>query len=212
MEAFFLPVSKEGIDSGLVDVNPLKFTGILFLLAFPALAQTGGEKALQANLSRYGLTAGWYVREAVATNFSERAALDYFHKKNRRAFPDRVPFLLYTPQTTSTNPLPLLVFLPGKGELGKDLNKLFSQKGIIEKVTSKAFQEAHPCRLLIPSPPDSFRTLMDGLPHRPSLAQNLMNDAILAVARARQSPPVDLNRRHRSFTVLANGTHTFAAA
>ena len=152
------------------------------------------SEALQANLSRYGLTAGWYVRDAVATNFSERVALDYFQKKNRRAFPDRVPFLLYTPQTASTNPLPLLVFLPGRGELGQELNRLFNQKGIIEKVTSKVFQEERPCHLLIPSPPESFRTLMDGLPHRPSLAQNLMNDAILSVARARQSPPVDLNR------------------
>jgi len=172
--------------------------------------------ALEANLQRYGLTAGWYVRDAVAANFSERGALDYHAKKNKnRAFPDRVPFVLYTPRpgggaakaaTASlpsdrkdngggdTTALPMLVFLPGRGELGTDLNKLFGQKGIIEKVTSAAFQEKRPCYLLIPSPPGSFATLMGGLPHRPSLAQNLMNDAILAVARAQQSPPVDLNR------------------
>ena len=177
------------------------------------------SEALQANLQRYGLTAGWYARGTVTTNFSERAALDYYAKKNKRAFPDRVPFLLHTPRLDSDvpktataslppdstdnggrdaaatmAPLPLLVFLPGKGEVGSDLNKLFKQRGIIEKVTSKAFQEARPCHLLILSPPDSFKTLMDGLPHRPSLAQNLMNDAILNVARAQRSPPVDMNR------------------
>jgi len=57
------------------------------------------SEALQANLKRYGLTAGWYVRDAVAADFSERPALDYYARKNKnRAFPDRVPFLLYTPR------------------------------------------------------------------------------------------------------------------
>ena len=55
------------------------------------------SEALQENLQRYGLTAGWYVRDAVATNFSERDALDYYNRKNKRAFPDRVSFLLYVP-------------------------------------------------------------------------------------------------------------------
>ena len=41
-------------------------------------------EALQANLQRYGLTAGWYVRDAVATNFTERAALDDHAKRHPR--------------------------------------------------------------------------------------------------------------------------------
>ena len=177
---------------------------------------------LEANLQRYGLTAGWYVRDAVTTNFSERGALDYYAKKHKRAFPDRIPFLLYTPRLDNTNdnggrdvaatmaPLPMLVFLPGKGEMGGDLNRLFGQRGLIERITSLAFQERRPCHLLIPSPRDEFKTLMDGLLHRPSLAQNLMNDAILSVARAQQSPPVDLNRLYvTGLSYGGNGAYAF---
>ena len=158
------------------------------------------SKELGANMRLYGLTAGWYVRDAVTADFSERPALDYYAAKNNRAFPDRVPFLLYAPKAAggggkgAAAAVPMLVFLPGEGEMGTDLNKQFNQKTIIEKVTSKAFQDRWPCYLLIPSPPEQFRSLMDGLPHRPSLAQNLINDAILSVALARQQPPVDTNR------------------
>ena len=140
------------------------------------------SEALQANLQRYGLTAGWYVRDAVATQFSERAALDYYAKKNKnRAFPDRVPFVLYAPTnhvpvavggaeaSATMTPLPLLVFLPGRGELGQDLNRLFGQRGIIEKVTSAAFQEKHPCYLLIPSSPGPLPSCADGSAIRPYL-------------------------------------------
>lgn len=178
--------SSSGLAERSVGAPGHGYPGRLLPYAAPA--------GLQTNMQRYGLTAGWYVRDAVATGFSERAALDYYARKNRRAFPDRVPFLLYTPESAATNPLPMLVFLPGRGEVGTDLNRQFRQRGLIEKITSKAFQERHPCHLLIPSPPEAFTTLMDGLPHRPSLAQNLMNDAILTVARGLRQPSVDLNR------------------
>jgi dienelactone hydrolase len=150
--------------------------------------------ALAENMARYGLSAGWYVRDAVASNLVERTMLDYYQRTRKTPFPDRVAYLLYTPQKASPAPLPLVLFISGCGETGEDLARQFRHRDLFEKVTSKAFQERHPCYLLVLSPPAEFKTLMGGEPGRPTMAQNLMNDALLVIAQAQKKPPVEMNR------------------
>lgn len=149
---------------------------------------------LAETMARYDLSAGWYVRDAVASNLSERTMMDYYQRTRKTPFPDRVAYLLYTPKKAFPAPLPLVLFVSGCGETGEDLNRQFRQRDLFERVTSKAFQERHPCYLLVLSPPAEFKTLMGGEPGRPTLAQNLMNDALLVIARAQKKPPVDMNR------------------
>lgn len=149
---------------------------------------------LADNMARYGLSAGWYVRDVVASNLPERAMLDYYQRTRKTAYPDRVAYLLYAPKKTAPKPLPLVLFISGCGETGEDLNRQFRQRDIFERVTSASFQERHPCYLLVLSPPAEFKTLMGGEPGRSTLSQNLMNDALLVVARSQKKPPVDLNR------------------
>jgi Prolyl oligopeptidase family len=154
--------------------------------------QASGE--LAENMKRYDLSGGWYVRDTVASNFPDHAMLDYYQRTRKTPFPDRIAYLLYSPKKTFPKPLPLVLFISGCGETGEDLNRQFRHRDLFEKVTSKAFQDQHPCYLLALSPPAEFMTLMGGEPGHPTLAQNLMNDALLVIARAQKKPPVDLNR------------------
>ena len=72
-----------------------------------------------------------------------------------------VQALLFTPKPVGMNPLPMVVYIPGCGELG-DVSMQFRQRAIFECVTLAAFQEKYPCFLLAVSPPRTATTLIGG--------------------------------------------------
>lgn len=50
--------------------------------------------------------------------------------------------------------LPLIVYIPGEGEIGENLARQFNQHKLFDVVTSAEFQSRHPCHLLALSPID----------------------------------------------------------
>lgn len=69
-----------------------------------------------------------------------------------------VAYLLYTPKASGSKPLPMVVYLPGRGGRG-NVGKLFANKTIFARVTSSAFQKEHPCYLLALAPARSLSNL-----------------------------------------------------
>jgi hypothetical protein len=70
---------------------------------------------LAANMVKYNLTAGWFVRDPVTTNFTESIAIRYFMDSYKEPYPDRISFLKYTPERREgriqQEPVPLLAFI-----------------------------------------------------------------------------------------------------
>ena len=83
-------------------------------------------RGIRTDLRRYGLEAGVY------------------------SAPDgrRVSFLLRRAKVSRPGPLPLLLYLPGSGEVGTDLSRQFAQRTIFKRVCSPEFQSRHPCHFL----------------------------------------------------------------
>ena len=52
--------------------------------------------------------------------------------------------LLFTPKPVGMNALPMVVYIPGKGEIG-EIEGHFRQRAIFDRVTSAEFQEKYPC-------------------------------------------------------------------
>ena len=50
--------------------------------------------------------------------------------------------------------LPLIVYIPGDGEIGENLTRQFNQRKLFDRVSSKQFQARHPCHLMALSPPE----------------------------------------------------------
>ena len=65
-----------------------------------------------------------------------------------------VQALLFTPKPVGMNPLPMVVYIPGNGEIG-DIARQFRQRAIFDRVTSAAFQEKYP---MIPGPRRGAKT------------------------------------------------------
>ena len=80
---------------------------------------------------------------------------------------NRVKGLLFTPKAKGGRPLPMVVYIPGNGELG-EVEGHFRQRAIFERVTSAAFQEKYPCFLLALTPPREATTLLGGIPGHPT--------------------------------------------
>jgi len=89
------------------------------------------DPALAPELHRYGLKAGVWTPPPAAEGVKP------------------VHWVMYAPPKPDKS-LPLVLFLPGKGELGTDLKLLFRQRLIFDVVTSKEFQARHPCYLFAP--------------------------------------------------------------
>ena len=122
---------------------------------------------------------------------------------------DLMSFLLFSPHTGNKS-LPMVVYLPGRGERG-DLALQFRARTIFDSVTSETFQRRHPCHLLAISPPRSARTLWGGMPGSPSARQRrvyaLINSAISLCAK----PSVDTNRLYLTgFSYGGNGVYCLA--
>ncbi len=149
--------------------------------------------SLQAHLKRYRLTAGKYEQpRAVAESAkADRARYALVHG---RPFPSNLRYLLYKPESDSGRRVPLVVYFPGSGEVGDNLEKQFRHTGIFDIVTAESFQESHPCYLLAISLPTGTRTMYDGLPGQPSAMQELVMGAVRAVANSCSGPSVDMDR------------------
>ena len=128
----------------------------LFLLAacvqLPAFAAQRGRAALYMQQGR-GALATSAVRPFVAPA-EARADMAKYSLKAYENGDEKNPLkaMLFTPKPVGTSALPMVVYIPGNGELG-DVERQFRQKAIFERVTSSAFQEKYPCYLLALSPP-----------------------------------------------------------
>ena len=106
---------------------------------------------------------------------------------------NKVQALLFTPKPHGAIPLPMVVYVPGRGELG-DIALQFRQRAIFDRVTSSAFQAKYPCFLLALTPPRNATTLLGGMPGHPTAMQRSIRDFVMAVCRMQTSPGVDLDR------------------
>lgn len=106
---------------------------------------------------------------------------------------NKVKALLFVPKPAGMNALPMVVYIPGNGELG-DVARHFRQPVIFDRVTSAAFQEKYPCFLLALTPPESATTLLGGMPGRPTGMQNAIREFVLEIAGRQKKPKVDLDR------------------
>jgi hypothetical protein len=165
------------------------------------------DDALAERLAAYpGLEAHWFVREPI-----EGHAADF--GRTMKLYADSIPFLLFRPQSSGVcwwNPfswfdfgekVPLVVYLPGNGELGTDLAKQFRQTGVIGRVVGDGFQEEHRAWLLVPMPPERGNVNMPkGYPVQPRAPLiTLLDDLVLKViemshAEGESAPPIDEHR------------------
>ena len=153
----------------------------------PAFRLAAVSPSVKPEMTRYSLTA---LENCDATN--------------------ALKALLYTPKPIGMARLPMVVYLPGKGELG-ELEAQFRQRTIFDRVASAAFQEKYPCFLLAISPPKSASTLLGGMPKSPTGMQNAIKDFILEIVRSRSKPKADINRLYLTgFSYGGNGAYALA--
>ena len=101
--------------------------------------------------------------------------------------------LLFTPKPMGMNALPMVVYIPGRGEIG-EVEGHFRQRAIFDRVTSAEFQEKYPCFLLALTPPASATTILGGMPGHPIGLQKALHDFVLDICRMQAKPKVDQNR------------------
>ena len=89
---------------------------------------------LKSRLDKFGMTAGWFRRDAVSADDLQSAVLQV----------NELPYLLYSTKH-STKPVPMVIYFGGTGEQGTNLCYLFRQTTAFAKLTSKDFQARHPC-------------------------------------------------------------------
>jgi len=98
-----------------------------------------------------------------------------------------VRWAMYRPRATSQK-LPVVVFLPGLGELGPDLSHLFRNRSIFDIVTSPEFQRKHPCVFVaLQTEAGVERHCIDAGRAAPALAamSAALEDALSRLGRAR---------------------------
>ena len=153
----------------------------------PKLRPSAVSPSVKSEMSRYSLTA---FENCDATN--------------------ALKALLYTPEPVGRARMPMVVYLPGCGEIG-ELEAQFRQRTIFDRVASAAFQEKYPCFLLAISPPKSASTLLGGMPKSPTAMQNAIKDFILEIARSQTKPKADLARLYLTgFSYGGNGAYALA--
>ena len=119
--------------------------------------------------------------------------------------------LAYTPPNTGRNPIPLVVYIPGKGEIGPDLLKQFHQRTLFNLVTSQKFQSRHPCHLLALSPPAEATTLAGGGLGCPSRVQQMLRAIISWMETNAVGPKVDASRIYLvGFSYGGDGVYALA--
>lgn len=146
---------------------------------------------LLEELRRYGLEAGYIAEDG----------------------DEPISYLLYVPRGARKARLPMVVCLPGLGEMGSDLCRQFHDRTIFDCVLSAEFQKKHPCFLLSLSPPDGTGTILGGLPGRPSDLQSRLGRAIDLVIQKCGSPAVDRTRLYiTGLSFGGNGAYALSFA
>lgn len=102
--------------------------------------------------------------------------------------------LLYTPKGAGAKPLPMIVHIPGMGEIGEDLSNQFHQGLVFDIVTSPEFQKKHPCHLLAVSPPSDTGTYYGSVPGQPNRPQRRTFAIVEKVCAVVGKTPVDKDR------------------
>lgn len=102
--------------------------------------------------------------------------------------------LWYSPHAPREKALPLLVYVPGTGEIGTNLVRQFNQRGLFDKVLSREFQQRHPCHLLAVSPPKCITSFFGSLKWEPNPQQRSLVNFIDGARRFATGSAVDTNR------------------
>ena len=119
--------------------------------------------------------------------------------------------LAYTPPNAGRKPIPLLVYIPGKGEIGPDLLNQFHQRALFNLVTSQKFQSRHPCHLLAISPPMEATTLVGGGLGCPSRVQQMLRAIVSWMETNAVGPKVDASRIYLvGFSYGGDGVYALA--
>ena len=147
--------------------------------AFAASREKGGVAAVRP-----------YDVPAEARDDMARYSLKAYENRDEA---NRVRAMLFMPKPVGMSPMPMVVYLPGCGEIG-EVSRQFRQRTIFERVTSSAFQEKYPCFLLAVSPPEAAKTLQGGMPGHPTPLQQAIRELVHDVAKAQKRPRVDLDR------------------
>ena len=143
---------------------------------------------LKPYLDRFGLTAGWFHRDSI----SDVPNVIMRH----RLVSNEIPYLLYTPKVSpqqQKQAVPMVMYFGGTGEHGTNLVEQFHQTTIFDKITSAEFQKKHPCYIFAPMVPKQTQFL-NTAPKRSMPMTDLVCDAMYAVIRNANNPPVDTNR------------------
>lgn len=123
---------------------------------------------------------------------------------------NRVKALLFTPKPVGMNALPMVVYIPGNGELG-EVEGHFRQRAIFDCVTALEFQEKYPCFLLALTLPREATTLLGGMPGRPTGMQRALREFVRELACRQKKPKVDLDRLYLTgFSYGGNGSYALA--
>ena len=119
--------------------------------------------------------------------------------------------LMFSPKDAGRRRLPLIVYIPGSGEIGEDLVRQFHQHALFDLVTSAAFQKRHPCHLVALSPPREATTLSGGSLGHPSRVQQMLMAIVTWAAGHADRPGVDPNRIYLTgFSYGGNGVTALA--
>lgn len=140
---------------------------------------------LRKRLDEFGLTAGWFRRDAIPEGVLNP-------NEEKRLLCNELPYLLFTPTKCGQKPVPIIVYFAGTGEQGTDLTAHFHQTTIFAIVTSPEFQEKHPCYLFAPMVPKEAQIAC--LKEWSPPMADLVCDAMYAVIRGAKTPKVDINR------------------
>ena len=143
-----------------------------FVSAFSAFAAPRGRIALDMLQGR-GALATSEVRPLPAPTEAWADMARYSLKAyENRDQTNAVKGLLFTPKPVGMNAFPMIVYIPGNGEIG-DVARQFRQRAIFDRVTSAEFQEKYPCFLLALTPPASATTILGGMPGHPTGLQKV---------------------------------------
>ena len=149
------------------------------LAAYPVTPQ------LKGRLERFNLTAGWFYRDPVNPQSLNPGYGDLLANE--------LPYLLFTPRR-GQQPVPIVIYFGGTGEHGTDLIAQFNQTTIFSKITSPEFQKQYPCYLFAPMvPKDTYLRCFKG---KGTAMSDLVCDALYALIREANHPPVDTNRMY----------------
>ena len=94
-------------------------------------------------MKRFHLKSGKYEQpRAIAA--SARADRERYAAVHGKPFPSHLRYLVFKPESDSGRRVPLLVYFPGSGEVGDDLNRQFRHTGIFSIVLPPTSSRATP--------------------------------------------------------------------